>query len=153
MRGSGPLRVGEVARRAGVNVETLRYYERRRLIEAPDRSLGGHRLYSEATVTRIRIIKAAQRLGFTLREVAGLIGAGQHHHERDIDGSLRASLEEKLAEVERRLSDLEVIRRALVESLDVGCHDLEECASTEGCPLPFLGLARSEPSIPGGAVC
>jgi DNA-binding transcriptional MerR regulator len=60
------LRVGEVAAAAGVHVETLRYYERRRLLARPDRSPGGHRLYPVEAVTQLRVIKTAQRLGFTL---------------------------------------------------------------------------------------
>ena len=63
---SAGLRSGEVAAAAGVSVQTLRYYERRGLLDAPDRTLGGHRLYPADTVTLLRVIKAAQRLGFTL---------------------------------------------------------------------------------------
>jgi DNA-binding transcriptional MerR regulator len=64
----------------GVNVETLRYYERRGIIAEPDRSLGGHRMYSEETVTTLRVIKAAQHLGFTLDEVAELLEAVRQRH-------------------------------------------------------------------------
>jgi DNA-binding transcriptional MerR regulator len=64
------LRTGQVAQRAGVNVETIPYYERRGLIERPLRSLGGHRTYPDDTVALLGVIKAAQRLGFTLDEVA-----------------------------------------------------------------------------------
>lgn len=60
------LRSGEVAAAAGVNVQTLRYYERRGLLDKPDRTPGGHRLYDTETVQVLRVIKAAQRLGFTL---------------------------------------------------------------------------------------
>ena len=69
------LRSGQVATAAGVNIETLRYYERRGLLREPHRSLGGHRLYPPETVTLMRVIKAAQRLGFTLEEVAELLAA------------------------------------------------------------------------------
>ena len=67
------LRTGELATAAGVNLQTLRYYERRGLLAEPERSLGGHRLYPPETVTALRVIKAAQRLGFTLEEVADLL--------------------------------------------------------------------------------
>ncbi|MEV4188170.1 MerR family transcriptional regulator [Streptosporangium canum] len=60
------LRTGEVARAAGVNNRTLRYYHRRGLLAEPSRSTGGHRLYPPETVTVLRVIKAAQRLGCTL---------------------------------------------------------------------------------------
>jgi DNA-binding transcriptional MerR regulator len=71
---SSGLRAGQVAEAVGVNVETLRYYERRGIISEPERSPGGHRLYPEATVTTLRVIKAAQSLGFTLDEVAEVAG-------------------------------------------------------------------------------
>ncbi|MDX3639832.1 MerR family transcriptional regulator [Streptomyces sp. MB09-02B] len=72
------MRSGEVAEAAGVNVQTLRYYERRGLLAEPERSNGGHHLYSEEVVTVLRVIKATQRLGFTLEEVAELLEAGRH---------------------------------------------------------------------------
>ena len=74
------LRSGQLAAAAGVNIETLRYYERRGLLAQPDRSPGGHRLYPAETVTVLRVIKAAQRLGFTLDEVADLLEVGRHRH-------------------------------------------------------------------------
>jgi MerR family mercuric resistance operon transcriptional regulator len=74
MSGTG-LRTGQVAEAAGVNVQTLRYYERRGLLVEPERTLGGHRLYPPETVTVLRVIKAAQRLGFRLEEVADLLEA------------------------------------------------------------------------------
>lgn len=66
------LRTGEVAEQAGVNIQTLRYYERRGLIAEPARGPGGHRAYPSDTVTLIGVIRAAQRLGFTLDEVTEL---------------------------------------------------------------------------------
>ncbi len=136
------LRVGEVAAAAGVNVQTLRYYERRGLLDRPDRTLGGHRLYPAETITLLRVIKAAQRLGFTLAEVSDLLVTGaHHHHHRDAGLQLRART--KLAEVEQRIADLAVIRDRLRLVLDAGCDDLLACATTDCCPLPFDDLARS----------
>ena len=74
------LRSGQVAHAAGLNQQTLRYYERRGLLAAPDRTPGGHRLYPAETVTVLRVIKAAQRLGFSLDEVADLLETGRHQH-------------------------------------------------------------------------
>ncbi|HET7277722.1 MAG TPA: MerR family transcriptional regulator [Dermatophilaceae bacterium] len=136
---STSLRAGEVARAAGVNVQTLRYYERRGLLPDPERTLGGHRLYPSDTVTVLRVIKAAQRLGFTLDEVAELLEVGRHHH-RGPDTGLAALAREKLAEVDARIADLQVIRERLAAAIKVGCDDLMVCAETEGCPLPFAGL-------------
>src|SRR2546426_10038755 len=100
MAGTG-LRSGQVARAAGLNPQTLRYYERRGLLAEPDRTLGGHRVYPEETVTLLRVIKAAQRLGFTLDEVAELLES----RTRGATGSagLRAGATGKLAEVETKI--------------------------------------------------
>lgn len=138
------LRTGEVARAAGVNVQTLRYYERRGLLNQPERTLGGHRLYDEQTVTVLRVIKAAQRLGFTLNEVADLLETARHRHSRKTNKGLQARAEAKLAEVDQRLIDLTVIRDTLRAALDAGCEDLVTCANTPRCPLPFVELARPE---------
>jgi MerR family mercuric resistance operon transcriptional regulator len=123
------LRSGEVARAAGVNPQTLRYYERRGLLAEPERTLGGHRVYRPEAVTVLRVIKAAQRLGFTLDEVADLLDL------REPD--LAASAAAKLAEVEARIADLAVIRDSLLAALDAGCADLIDCADRPDCPLPF----------------
>ena len=140
---SGGLRSGEVADAAGVNIQTLRYYHRRGLLPEPQRSLGGHRLYPPDTVDALRVIKAAQRLGFTLTEVADLLDAGRHHHGRRADVGLRGRAQAKLAEVEARIADLNAIRATLLAALDAGCDDPAACAQTPGCPLPFAEIARS----------
>jgi DNA-binding transcriptional MerR regulator len=138
------LRVGQVAAAAGVHIETLRYYERRGLLARPDRSLGGHRLYPPEAITQLRVIKTAQRLGFTLTEIADLLEVGTHHHGvRRRPSGLQARAADKLAEVEQRIADLTVIRDTLREALDAGCDDLFECADSECCPLPFSDLAHS----------
>ncbi len=109
------LRSGQVAAAAGVNQQTLRYYERRGLILEPDRTLGGHRLYPPETVRVVRVIKTAQRLGFTLGEVAELLVAAAHRHGSD-DAGLHARATAKLAETEQKIVDLEVSRKAQVRS-------------------------------------
>jgi DNA-binding transcriptional MerR regulator len=139
---SAGLRSGQVAEAVGVNVETLRYYERRGIIAPPDRSLGGHRLYPEETVTTLRVIKAAQRLGFTLDEVAELLEAGQHRH----GAGLQEHTEAKLAEVDQKIADLTVIRDSLIEARDAGCNDLMQCAESECCPIPFVQIAAGAES-------
>lgn len=131
------LRINDAAQAAGVNRETLRYYERRGLLAQPDRSPGGHRLYDERTVQTLRIIKAAQRLGFTLDEVADLIEVGRR---RGRDSGLQARAHEKLLEVEDRIADLEAIRDNLRAALEAGCDDLHQCASSTCCPVPFLEI-------------
>ncbi|MEV6710464.1 MerR family transcriptional regulator [Lentzea sp. NPDC051208] len=128
------MRTGEVAEAAGVNRETLRYYERVGLLAPPERSLGGHRLYPPETVTVIRVIKAAQRLGFALDEIAELLAIGSRRP------GLRERAEVKLGEVEARIADLEVVRDTLRAAISAGCDDLVSCSHSPSCPLPFAGL-------------
>lgn len=135
------LRSAQLARQAGVNQQTLRYYERRGLLAEPERSPGGHRLYPPEAVTALRVIKAAQRLGFTLDEVADLLQTGSHRHGHR-DAGLQAHAAAKIAEIDARINDLHVIRATLVTALEVGCDDLMACATTEECPLPFTEIAR-----------
>ncbi|MEU3163818.1 MerR family transcriptional regulator [Streptosporangium sp. NPDC006930] len=147
------LRTGEVAEAAGVNTQTLRYYHRRGLLREPRRSNGGHRLYPPETVTVLRVIKVAQRLGFTLEEVADLVEATAHRHGRP-DGGLRARATAKLAEVEQKIADLGTIRETLIRAMDAGCDDLVACAESSCCPLPFPGLAdegRNADLLAGGS--
>ncbi|MGC3859823.1 MerR family transcriptional regulator [Micromonospora chersina] len=141
MSGSG-LRSGQLADAAGVNLQTLRYYERRGLLTAPPRSPGGHRLYPADAVTLLRVIKTAQRLGFTLDEVADLLDAGRHRHRGRSDNSLQVRAREKLVEVQQRLADLTVIRDTLRAAISAGCDDLVACAGSSCCPLPFAELAE-----------
>jgi DNA-binding transcriptional MerR regulator len=131
------LRINEAARAAGVNRETLRYYERRGLLEQPDRSPGGHRLYDERAVQTLQIIKAAQRLGFTLEEVDDLLEVGRRGGR---DSGLQARAHAKLLEVEARIADLAAIRDNLRAALDAGCEDLHQCATSDCCPLPFIEI-------------
>jgi DNA-binding transcriptional MerR regulator len=137
MSGAG-LRTGEVAERAGVNIQTLRYYERRGLLAEPLRSLGGHRLYPPDTVALLGVIKAAQRLGFTLDEVAELLDAGRLRHP---PAGLRERAVDKLAEIDRKIADLSAIRTALAGIVAARCDSLTNCTCPD-CPIPFVDLNR-----------
>jgi MerR family mercuric resistance operon transcriptional regulator len=139
------LRSGEAAAAAGVNPQTLRYYERRGILPAPDRSLGGHRIYSDEAVTILRVIKAAQRLGFTLDEVAGLLDAGRHRHGRGARRGLQGKAAQKLAEVNAKIADLQIIAGTLQAAMDAGCDDLVACAGSSDCPIPFATIGRGVP--------
>jgi DNA-binding transcriptional MerR regulator len=153
---SAGLRSGQVAAAAGVNIETLRYYECRGLLAEPGRSPGGHRLYPADAVTVLRVIKAAQRLGFTLDEVADLVDVGRHHHRRSTGRGtgeapgLQQRAHAKLVEVEERIADLNTIRDTLLAALDAGCDDLVQCAQNDCCPIPFATITtRPTPGIAG----
>ncbi|MEV3959304.1 MerR family DNA-binding protein [Nocardia sp. NPDC050193] len=126
----------------------MRYYECRGLLARPDRSPGGHRLYPEQAVTALRVVKAAQRLGFTLDEVAGLLSTTRFSRH---DAGLRVRAAEKLAEVEAKLAELSAVRDTLRTALAEGCDDLLVCSETPGCPVPFgTGSART-PADRGGS--
>jgi DNA-binding transcriptional MerR regulator len=133
------LRTGEVAGQAGVNIQTLRYYERRGLLAPPDRSLGGHRLYPAGTVALLQVIKAAQRLGFTLDEVAELLDTGRRRHPSP---DLRQRAIAKIVEVDAKIADLTAIRAALTEVVDARCDSLTHCTCAD-CPIPFLTIGTA----------
>jgi DNA-binding transcriptional MerR regulator len=134
MREAG-LRSGELAAAAGVNIETLRYYERRGLLREPHRSLGGHRLYPPETVTMMRVIKAAQRLGFILDEVTDLMAATRLGGRSE--AGLHARAAAKLVEVDQKLAEMAAVRDTLRAALEAGCDDLLACVESPCCPLPF----------------
>jgi DNA-binding transcriptional MerR regulator len=136
------LRSGELADAAGVNLQTLRYYERRGLLAEPHRSPGGHRLYPQEALTALRVIKAAQRLGFTLNEIAELVEVGTHRHRQRPDSALQRRAAAKLDEIEAKIADLQVMAASLRSALEAGCDDLATCATTDCCPLPFADLDR-----------
>lgn len=123
------LPIGKVAARAGVNVQTLRYYERRGILPAPKRTSSGYRAYTVETVSVIRFIKRAQELGFTLEEAEELVEL------RRLKGKSRSVVrklaQNKLEAVDQKLSDLNAIRAAVAALL-------ESCACSDGgstCPI------------------
>jgi DNA-binding transcriptional MerR regulator len=141
------LRTGEVAEQAGVNIQTLRYYERRGLLAEPTRSIGGHRLYPPDTVALLNVIKAAQRLGFTLDEVAELLDTGRRRHPTP---DLRQRAIDKIGEIDAKIADLTAIRGALTEVVDARCNSLTNCTCPD-CPIPSLTIGSTTDSTIGSA--
>jgi Hg(II)-responsive transcriptional regulator len=105
------IQTGEVAARAGVNIQTLRYYERRGLLKEPPRRPSGFRRYPQDTVRIIRFIKHAQELGFTLREIDELLRL-REDRARTCD-EVRRAAEAKIADIDSKLSRLTAVRHAL----------------------------------------
>jgi MerR family mercuric resistance operon transcriptional regulator len=121
------LTIAALAREAGVGVETIRFYQRRGLLAEPARPLGGIRRYGQGDVARVRFIKAAQRIGFSLEEIAQLLRLDDGTH----CGEARGIAEQKLADIRQRLNDLRRMERALGQLVD-------QCAASRGkvtCPL------------------
>ena len=104
-----PLSIGSLAKAADVNVETIRYYQRRGLLDEPSKPLGGHRRYSPSAATRVRFIKRAQQLGFTLEEIKDLLLLEDGQSCRET----RLLAEHKLELIEERIADLTRMRRSL----------------------------------------
>lgn len=109
----GDFTIGVLASQAGVSVETIRYYQRRKLLAEPAKPTKGVRRYSGNDVERVRFIKSAQKLGFTLEEIAELLRLDDGAHCRDA----REIGERKLRDVRDKLADLERMRIALTQLL------------------------------------
>lgn len=123
------LRTAEVGRLAGVNIETLRFYERKGLLPEPPRRASGYREYPPESVDRVRFIKRAQELGFSLREVKELLNMRQVPRAKA--ASVRRLAEAKLAEIEHKIRDLEAMRKTLNDLL-CECDSRRSIAS---CPI------------------
>jgi len=113
------MRIGEAAARAGVNVQTFRYYERRGLLDPPPRGPSGYRDYPEETVRLVRFVKRAQELGFSLGEIATLTRLRQLGGRPR--GQVRTLAERKLGDVDGKIRQLRAIRRALQALVDTCC--------------------------------
>src|SRR5260370_2918615 len=107
------LSIGQVARRAGVGVETVRFYEHEGLLEEPPRRASGYRQYSEQVVARLHFIKRAQKLGFSLKEITELLLLGVDAQTSCEEVKQRT--EAKIAEVERKMVELQRMRQALLQ--------------------------------------
>lgn len=151
------MQIGKVAQMAGVGVETIRFYERKGLIEQPLRPVnGGYRSYSAETVTRVRFVREAQRLGFSLSEIEDLLQLRADPETECAD--VRDRAQAKLADVNDKIANLMAIQGAL-ETLIHSCQG--EGAAARGCPIlnafepngkepvPWSSSARSKFSPPG----
>lgn len=102
--------IGGLAQAAGVNVETIRYYQRLGLLEEPRKPVGGYRRYTQSQARRVQFIKRAQALGFTLSEIGGLLRLDGARACRDT----RKLAARKLKLIDQRIADLSAMRRTLV---------------------------------------
>ena len=123
------LRIGELASAAGVGVETIRYYERRGLLAQPPRRGSGYRQYPRHAVQRVRFIRRAQALGFTLREIEELLALRVDDERSCAD--VRALARTKLEDIERRVAELQQMGQAL-ERVAARCRGR---GPTSECPI------------------
>ncbi len=105
------LTIGRLAKQAGVNLETVRYYERRGLLPRPPRSASGYRLFPAEAARRLRFIRRAQELGFSLAEIAKLLSL--RVSRRTTSAEIRARAEAKIADIEVKMRSLESIKKTL----------------------------------------
>lgn len=133
------MRIGEVAAETSVGVQTLRYYERRGLLPPAERQRSGQRTYGPDAVRRVRFIRRAQDLGFTLEEIDGLLELWPASEKSCHEVETRAAA--TLRRIDGKIRDLERMRGALAEYVSA-CNDRK---SLDGCPiLGALGGAEVE---------
>ncbi|NIC36403.1 Hg(II)-responsive transcriptional regulator [Halomonas desiderata] len=121
------MTIGGLAKAAGVNVETIRYYQRRGLLAEPERPTGGIRRYGTADVARLTFVKTGQRLGFSLDEIAELLRLEDGAHCQEAS----TLAEHKLRDVREKIAGLQRIERTLAELVHA-CH---ERGGSITCPL------------------
>jgi MerR family mercuric resistance operon transcriptional regulator len=120
------LTIGQLARQASVNVETVRYYQRCGLITQPEKPPQGYRRYPEATLQRLRFIRKAQSLGFSLQEIAQLLTLEDNPCKQAM-----AIGTERLAAIDAKIGDLQKLQQALRTTL----RDCQSNRNPEQCPL------------------
>ncbi len=126
------IRIGEVAERAGVSIDTVRYYERRHLLPRAPRTQGGSRVFTRDAVERVLFIKQAQELGFSLDEISALLRTGGGANECR---SVRDLLKAKLAELDRRMRTMRAFRGTLANHLAECESELKRHGEAVRCPV------------------
>lgn len=121
------MTIGRLAEAAGVHVETIRYYQRRGLLPEPDKPIAGYRRYPAATIKRVRFIRRAQTLGFTLDEVGRLLELD----DASVCADTRDLAAHKLQVIDGKLADLRAMRKSLAALL----HRCDEGARSGHCPI------------------
>jgi len=123
------MRIGELARDARVSIQTLRYYERRGLLSPPRRQTSGYRRYDDAAVNRVRFIRRAQDLGFTLQEIGDLLTLWPDSARSC--GAVEGRASATLSRIDEKIEDLNRMRAALAKYV----HACRERATLDSCPL------------------
>lgn len=135
--GGALLKIGEIARRAGVGVETLRFYERSGLLNRPARSEGGYRLYDARALKTLEFIKRAQSLGFTLEEIKRIIAESRAGQKPCAE--VRETVRRRLAELDEQMAQIRRYRNALAATLkqwdEKGFADGDFCGLIESAEI------------------
>lgn len=131
--GNSFLQIGEIASRCGVSVDTVRYYEKLKLLPVASRTKSGYRIFSTKAIEQIRFIKQAQELGFSLDEIKGLLtsgGAEECEQVRDL-------LQRKLSEMDEQIKKMKAFRKILAKHLDECDSELSQRGQNAHCPVLF----------------
>lgn len=123
------LTISKVAKRAGINLQTVRYYERQGLLAPVSRTKAGYRIFSSDAVRRIRFIKRAQELGFSLKEIKELLSLRIDTHTTQAD--IRDRTQAKIADVEQKIRNLQAIHANLLRVAE----DCSGCGALKDCPI------------------
>jgi MerR family mercuric resistance operon transcriptional regulator len=126
------ISIGQLAMLAGVSVETIRYYQRRKLLDEPAKPLGGHRRYASTIADRIRFIRRAQELGFALDEIRTLLA----FEAPGVCADTHRMALHKLALIERKMADLAAIQRALASLV-------QQCSQKQDASCPIIDLLKA----------
>ena len=129
MARSAGIQIGELSKRTGCNIETIRYYERVNLLRAPTRSAGHYRLYDTADARRLAFIRRARELGFTLDEVRALLALSASDRQETC-AQVRELAVSHLTEIQAKIADLRAMERVLADAV-------QRCTAGElrGCPI------------------
>ena len=126
---SAPLTIGAVAKRVGVAIDTIRYYEREGLLPEPQRRASGYRSYGEGTISQLRFIRRAKDLGFTLEEIRQLLALSADR-QRGVK-AVKQRAQQRLAALEQRIAELQRVRDGLAQ-LVASCPGH---GKPEDCPI------------------
>lgn len=126
-----PLTIGHLAKEAGINLETVRYYERQGLVPKPPRTPAGYRMFPADSARRLRFIRRAQELGFTLREIRELLSL--RVSPRTTSAEIRERAEAKIADIQSKIRSLEAMKKTLRKLTNScgGCGPIAECPILE----------------------
>jgi MerR family copper efflux transcriptional regulator len=125
------LTISRLAQLGGVNLETIRYYERQGLLAAPPRTAAGYRVFPREAARRLRFIKRAQELGFSLSEISELLALRMKPGTKQAD--MRTRAEAKIADIEQKIQSLQAMKKTLRQLTErcEGCGPLAECPILE----------------------
>jgi len=127
------MRIGEVAKSSGVGIETIRYYEREGLLDAPKRQPSGYRQYDESVVARLQFVRRTKELGFTLAEIKELLGLWFNVSTKCVHIRQRAA--QKIDDITEKIRSLQKMKRSLKKIIS----ECESRSSIKACPL-LVGL-------------